>query len=61
MVQDGMVTLQEAQDFLRISRQTLWRLTKAGQLPYVRIGRTRRIPKQALVEFAAGRLIRRDK
>lgn len=50
------MTLSEAIAFLRLSRSTLYALMDGGDLAYVRIGRTRRIPKRALVDLAATHL-----
>lgn len=56
LVGDGLMTLSEAIAFLRLSRSTLYALMDGGDLAYVRIGRTRRIPKRALVDLAATHL-----
>ncbi len=53
LVEDGLVTVSEAAAFLRLSRSTLYTLMDSGSLPWVRIGRTRRIPRRALIELAA--------
>ena len=53
VVADGLVTIPEAADFLRISRAMLYKLMDRGELPYVKIGRSRRVPRRAVVEFAA--------
>jgi excisionase family DNA binding protein len=53
LVSDGLESVAEAAEFLGISRAKLYLLMEAGELHYVKIGRTRRIPKRALVQFAA--------
>jgi excisionase family DNA binding protein len=35
---DEILTGQEARDFLKISRSTLWKLTKDKQIPAYRVG-----------------------
>jgi excisionase family DNA binding protein len=56
LVSDGLVTVPEAAAFLRLSRSTLYALMERGDLPYVRIGAARRIPKRALVALASSHL-----
>lgn len=53
LVSDGLVTVPEAAAFLRVSRSTIYVLMDRGDLPYVRIGSARRIPKKALVTLAS--------
>ena len=45
--------LAAAAAFLSRSRATLYTLMDRGELPFVKIGRSRRIPKRAVVELAA--------
>ncbi len=53
LVADGLVSPDEAMRFLSISRPTLNRLLAQGILPTVRLVTTRRIPRRALLDFAA--------
>ena len=53
LVADGLLTVREAAEFLRLSRSALYRLMDRGALPFVKLGRNRRIPRRALVELAA--------
>ncbi len=53
LVADGLVSPDEAMRFLSISRPTLNRLLAEGTLPTVRLVTTRRIPRRALLDFAA--------
>lgn len=53
LVSDGLVTIAEAASFLRISRSNLYALMDNGSLAFAKIGRSRRIPRRALVVFAA--------
>ena len=51
-----LLTTQEAAEFLRVSRATILRWCKAGQLPAVRIGRQWRIDMDQLERVLAGEL-----
>ena len=53
LVEDGLLKVAEAAAFLSLSRATLYTLMDRGELPFVKIGRSRRIPKRAVVELAA--------
>lgn len=57
LVESGLVRISDCCRFLGISRSTLYEIMDAGKLPYVKIGRSRRIPQQAMKEFAASRLV----
>ncbi len=56
LVADGLFTVAEAASFLRLSRSNLYVLMERGELAFVKLGRSRRIPRRALVELAAGGL-----
>lgn len=49
-----LLTRQEAAELLRVSLTTLTRLTKAGQLGHVKVGRQVRIPRPALDRYLSG-------
>lgn len=49
--QQLLLTPESAAERLAIGERTLYRLLEAGELPSVRIGRSRRIPADALVEY----------
>ena len=53
LVEDGLMKVAAAAAFLSLSRATLYTLMDRGELPFVKIGRSRRIPKRAVVELAA--------
>ncbi|HEV3385482.1 MAG TPA: helix-turn-helix domain-containing protein [Gemmata sp.] len=57
MVQDGLITIEAAMDFLDISRASLYRLIKDGTLPTVKLIGARRIPRRALIDLAASRVM----
>jgi excisionase family DNA binding protein len=44
----NLVTVREAADFLRISARTVYRLIESGQMGAVRIGKQWRIPRSEL-------------
>jgi excisionase family DNA binding protein len=56
LVAEGLLSIAEAVRFLRISRSTLYELMESGRLQYVKLGRSRRVPRRALVALAAGNL-----
>jgi excisionase family DNA binding protein len=56
LVDDGLVRIAEAMEFLSLSRAKLYEMMDSGELSYVKFGRARRIPRQALVELAARNL-----
>ena len=56
LLADGLMTPREAQRFLGIGHSKLYELMASGELPYVRIGSVRRLPKAGLVEYAARNL-----
>lgn len=57
LVRDGLDSLQEAADFLGMSQAMLYKLMRDGRLSYVKIGRARRIPRNALIGLAAAGLV----
>jgi excisionase family DNA binding protein len=56
LLEGGLLPVSEAAEFLGVSRSMVYALMEDGQLPYVKIGRARRIPRRALLAFAAERL-----
>lgn len=52
LVEDGLLSIDEAMAFLSVSRSTLYELMDKGMLPWSKIGRSRRIPRRALVQLA---------
>lgn len=47
----NLLTVKEAAAFLKLSPDTIYRATKAGTLPHVRIGRSIRLSKEALENY----------
>jgi excisionase family DNA binding protein len=57
LVEDGLVDVNEAADFLGISRSAIYNLMGRGELPFAKIGGSRRIPRRSLRELAAKCLV----
>lgn len=53
----GFLTVPQAARFLSVSRAKLYTMMDAGDLQYAKFGRCRRIPAQALREFAERSLV----
>lgn len=49
------LTVAEVADVMRVSTMTVYRLIKAGQLGAVRVGKSYRIPEEAVDRFLASR------
>jgi excisionase family DNA binding protein len=47
------MTVAETAAFLRLSRATLYVLMDQGELPFVKLRRSRRVPRRAAVALAA--------
>ena len=47
----GLARINEAEQFLGLSRATLYGLMERGEMPYVKLGKSRRIPWNALEEL----------
>jgi excisionase family DNA binding protein len=56
LVADGLLTVVEACKMLAVSRSFLYAAMDNGALSYVKLGRARRIPRRALIEYVARRL-----
>ena len=56
LVADGLVTVQQAALFLSVSRSKLYELMDRGDLKFVKLGRSRRIPRRALIDLAVSGL-----
>jgi excisionase family DNA binding protein len=52
LVAQGLVGVAEAGKFLGLSRSMVYLLMEQGRLPFAKIGKARRIPRRALVDFA---------
>jgi excisionase family DNA binding protein len=47
--QNRLLSLDEAKDFLNVSRSKLYLLMESGELPYVKLGKCRRVRMAALL------------
>ena len=56
LVAEGMMTVREVAEFLRVGRSTIYLWMDRGELCFCKLGRCRRIPRRAVVELAAGNL-----
>lgn len=61
LLAEGLLRIEEAEAFSGLGRSTLYKQMDAGLLAYVKIGRARRIPKQALIELMAHHMIGGDR
>jgi len=57
LVADGLVRVREAAQFTGLSKSTIYTLMDSGRLAYVTIGRSRRIPRRALLRLASTNLV----
>ena len=49
-----LFTVEEVAAHLRIGRNSAYNLVKSGRIKHVKIGRTIRIPKSAVLDFIGG-------
>lgn len=56
IVADGLFTVAEAAGYLALSRSSVYALMDAGELAFVKIGKSRRIPKRSVYDLAARHL-----
>jgi excisionase family DNA binding protein len=53
----GLMRVDEASQYLAVCRSKIYQLMDSGQLRFVKIGRSRRIPRDALVELVRQNLV----
>lgn len=51
---DGLVTVTEACQYLKVSRGTIYALMSSGKLKTVKIRRSRRVVERSLYDLASG-------
>jgi excisionase family DNA binding protein len=56
IVADGLMTVTEAAEYLSISRSKLYQMMDSGELPYVKLGRCRRIQRRDLIDLVSRQL-----
>lgn len=54
MITKELLTPREAAEVMSVSRSRVYELVASGRLRSVRIGRSRRVPAQAITDFIAG-------
>lgn len=57
VLEDGALTVAEAEAFSGLGRTTLYAAMARGELAHTRVGRRRLIPKRALVELLSRELV----
>ncbi len=53
---NGLLSVGEVADFLKVSRASIYRWMECGDLPYAQIGGCRRVPKSAVETFVNERM-----
>lgn len=56
LVEGGLLSVEQAMEFLAISRSHLYELMDRGLVPYAKVGRCRRIPRDSLLDYVARNL-----
>jgi excisionase family DNA binding protein len=57
---NGLCTVRRAAQFLAVSRGKIYLMMADGSLPSVKLGKSRRIPKAAVLELARKSLVTAD-
>jgi excisionase family DNA binding protein len=57
MLSEGLDRIPEVSRYLKVSRSQVYALMERGVLPYVRIGRSRRVPHRAVVDLVMRNLV----
>jgi excisionase family DNA binding protein len=57
LLADGLDRVDAAARFLAMSRSTLYAMMASGALPFVKIGKSRRVPRRAVFELAVRGLV----
>jgi excisionase family DNA binding protein len=47
----NFLTVAEVAEIMRVSKMTVYRLVHSGELPAVRVGRSYRVPEQAVHDY----------
>ena len=53
MIDETFLTTEEVLEYLQVNLRTVYRLIKAGKIPAVRVGRSFRVPEQAVNDYLA--------
>ncbi len=54
----AFLTVAEVASVMRVSKMTVYRLVHSGHLPAIRVGRSFRVPEQAVHEYVLGSYVR---
>jgi excisionase family DNA binding protein len=54
---DGLLTVREVAEAMRVSTMTVYRLIKAGELPAIRVGKHFRIRRRDLTGYLDSRMV----
>lgn len=57
LIGGGLDRIRDVAAFLKVSRSQIYALMGRGVLPFVRIGRSRRVPHQAVIDLATSNLV----
>jgi excisionase family DNA binding protein len=57
LIGEGFVGVAEAARFLGLSRSKLYDLMDSGEIVYAKFGRSRRVPRKALLDLARRSLV----
>jgi len=57
VLEDGLLRIKEASAFSGWSVAFIYKLMRQDELVYVKVGRSRRIPRRALIELAEKHLL----
>ncbi|MEP7763488.1 helix-turn-helix domain-containing protein [Sanguibacter sp. 25GB23B1] len=55
------LTVAEVAEVMRVSKMTVYRLVHSGELPAVRVGKSYRVPQEALQAYLASSYIDGDR
>lgn len=55
------LTVAEVAEVMRVSRMTVYRLVHAGELPALRVGRSFRVPQDALTAYLEAAAVDQDR
>jgi len=55
------LTVAEVAEQMRVSKMTVYRLVHSGELPAVRVGKSFRVPQQALTEYLSAAFVEGDR
>ncbi|MEZ0073594.1 helix-turn-helix domain-containing protein [Planotetraspora sp. GP83] len=49
------LTVAEVATVMRVSKMTVYRLVRSGELPHLRVGRVYRVPEQEVIDYLSRR------